>query len=289
MAPPAPLPSSVDGEPPPPVLLTGDAYTKLVLHAAKHPTHPVLGLLLGRPSGGSGGGSGGGSRGGGPGGGGGPRLVVTDALPLTYGTEGVTSAAVVEFGLLVAEALLAGADEGQGGEGGGGGRSGRSGGSGCNGSVGGDADGGKRHGRGRGRARGGADDGGLAGCTLAGIYYANALLGDDAPGPVVIRVASRVVAKYPHAVVVGVDGGRLSPAVRLSAHAARAYERRDGVWRRVGLGLDAASEVLAVVDVMLEGGGARRLVEWEDVCDEPSRDWLNRDLFVEDEEGGKGE
>lgn len=229
--------------------------------------------------------------------GGGPQLLVTDALPLTYGSEGVTSAAVVEFGLLVAEALLEGAEEAQADDVGGrtsgsGGSRGVSSGGGVNGGSGGRGDDGDGGGRGRrGRRRGGgsggdADDGGLAGCTLAGIYYANALLGDDAPGPVVTRIASRVAAKYPHAVAVGVDGGRLAPAVRLSTPAVRAYGRRDGVWRRVGTGLDAAAEVLAVVDVMLGGGAARRLVEWEDVCDEPSRDWLNRDLFVE---GGGGE
>lgn len=122
---------------------------------------------------------------------------------------------------------------------------------------------------------------------VVGVYFANELADDAGVGTVPTRLAEAVRDAFADACLLVVEAARLAPGVRGLRHCFRVCVRDEGdsTWARGALPDDAlcvSKEALkrcdkAIVDSVL----VQAVVDFEDHCLDPARDWFNSGLLPE--------
>ncbi|KAF7647960.1 hypothetical protein LDENG_00163830, partial [Lucifuga dentata] len=114
---------------------------------------------------------------------------------------------------------------------------------------------------------------------IVGCYQANACVSDCSPTPCVLKVADKITEQFDSAVLLMLDGGKMSPDDRVPPIVM--YERKDSRWTlkdKRTIMLRQWEETRAIANQMLESGDHTLLVDFDSHLDDITKDWTNQKL-----------
>ncbi|NP_001405719.1 ER membrane protein complex subunit 9 isoform 2 [Mus musculus] len=121
--------------------------------------------------------------------------------------------------------------------------------------------------------------GAQAGLVVAGYYHANAVLDDQSPGPLALKIAGRIAEFFPRAVLIMLDNKKLVtrprvPPVIVLENQGLQWVPKDKnlvMWRDW-------EESRQMVGALLEGRAHQHLVDFDCHLDDIRQDWTNQRL-----------
>lgn len=113
--------------------------------------------------------------------------------------------------------------------------------------------------------------GAQAGLVVAGYYHANAVLDDQSPGPLALKIAGRIAEFFPSAVLIMLDNKKLVTRPRVPPVIVLENQGLRVMWRDW-------EESRQMVGALLEGRAHRHLVDFDCHLDDIRQDWTNQRL-----------